>query len=105
MCGFFLGGGGRQKGPVARRHVETGLIDMQAVVRSLGEWLERDEDKERAGKSCPSVRSLATVTANAKQTPSFLRPFIFECPRKWTPHSRCHRPASESTLIERRDLF
>jgi len=48
MC-FF---GGEQKGPVARRHVETELIEMQAVVRSLGEWLGRDEDKER-GKQFP----------------------------------------------------
>jgi hypothetical protein len=56
---------GEQKGPVASRHVETGLIEMQAVVRSLGGWLGRDEDKESAGNSCPSVRSLAIVTANA----------------------------------------
>jgi hypothetical protein len=39
------------------------------------------------------------------QSPSFLRTFIFESPRKWTPHSLCRNQESESTLIERREFF
>ena len=41
--------------------VETGLIEMRAVIRSLRERLRNDEDKE-CRKQLSFVRSLPTVT-------------------------------------------
>lgn len=100
--------------------VETGLTEMQAVIRSLREWLGKDEGKE-CRKQLPVVESLPTVSANVagcqncsfhidlgplrKQSPLFLTAFILESRRKWTPHRCYYNEVRECTVTELGDLF